>query len=290
MYECEKGVDSIKGKSGSVVPVCAVAFLCNILLFLIKLYVGLSVNSISIYSDGVNNMFDGLSAVVTLVCLGTLSKSTLIGSGAITKKAEALVSSVLCAVVLISGVYFAYSSAERLMYPTPVWFSMRYFWVLAGTAVMKLVMFFIYRLMNKNIKSETVRVMSLDCILDFFITTVTVITLAVSSAGLFSADAFCGIFISIFIIVSAIRLLKGYVKRLVGYVPYEKREELESILATAGVDREKLSISFDVGDDTLCYISYEDEETEEKTESLYTDILKATDITVRTVKTNKGVK
>lgn len=271
-------------------PVCAVAFLCNTILFLIKLYVGLSVNSISIYSDGVNNMFDGLSAVVTLVCLGTLSKSTLIGSGSVMKKAETLVSSVLCVTVLISGAYFAYSSAERLMYPTPIWFSMRYLYVLIGTAIAKLVMFFVYKAMNRKIQSDTVKVMAYDCVLDFFITAVTVITLAVSGAGAFSADAFCGIFISIFIIVGAIKLLKGYVVRIIGYVPYEKRQKLEEILLSADIEAEGLDTRFEVGDSIFCYISYEDAETERRAESLCSEILKATGITVRTVKTNKGEK
>ena len=40
---------------------CAAAFALNVALFSVKLYVGLCANSISIYSDAVNNMFDSLS-------------------------------------------------------------------------------------------------------------------------------------------------------------------------------------------------------------------------------------
>ena len=263
---------------------CTVAFVCNLALFFTKLYIGLSANSICIYSDAVNNLFDGLSAVITLICIGTLAKSYLIGSDKMLHKAERLMSGVLSLTVLFSGAYFAYSSFERLMYPAPLWFSMRYFYVLAGTALAKLVMFFIYKAMNKAVGSDTVKVMAYDCVLDFFITAVTVISLIASATGFFSADAFCGIGISVLVIIGAVKLLRESVRTVIGYVPEEVREKTEQLLTEAGIDCSKLSAEFVCGEETVCYISYSDSDTMEKAERLYSDIKKETHISMKTLK------
>ena len=55
-------------KNKAVVRICLFAFFLNFILFAVKLYVGLSSNIISIYSDGINNLFDSLSVMVTVIC------------------------------------------------------------------------------------------------------------------------------------------------------------------------------------------------------------------------------
>ena len=62
-------------KRNSLLVVCAIAFSVNLLLFFIKLYIGLRSNSISIYSDAVNNLFDSLSGLVTLIFMSLTRRS-----------------------------------------------------------------------------------------------------------------------------------------------------------------------------------------------------------------------
>jgi len=255
----------------------------NLTLFLIKLYIGLSCNSISIYSDGINNMFDGLSALITAVCLGFLGKKLLVGSAATVKKAESLLTLVLSTLVFISGAYFAYTSLERLIYPTPIWFSMKYLYLLGATALFKLVMFLVYRTVNKKLSSQVVRIVAYDCILDFFITAVSIISLWVSAKGSFSLDAFCGLFISTVIIVGAVKVLLEYIRKAVGYVPAEKRERLGEILSESGVDLSLTDVFFEYGDGLTGYISFEDSSLKEKAELLYDKIREETDISLKTV-------
>ncbi|MBO5433575.1 MAG: cation transporter [Clostridia bacterium] len=82
--------------------------LINLILFLVKLSVGLSANSISIYSDAINNLFDCISAVLTLCSFSVLSV------GAYAEKTEQLLSFLISCFIGFSGAYFLYSSAERL--------------------------------------------------------------------------------------------------------------------------------------------------------------------------------
>ena len=74
---------------------CAVAFALNVALFSVKLYVGLCANSISIYSDAVNNMFDSLSGLAAFICFAALLSSSSEGTRAIIKKAEQFFSFVM---------------------------------------------------------------------------------------------------------------------------------------------------------------------------------------------------
>ncbi len=281
-YKAERG-DTINSKDKSVIPVCVFGFLANLTLFLIKLYIGLSSNSISIYSDGINNMFDGLSALLAAVCLGFLGKKLIVGSSSTVKRAEELLSLLLSALVFISGAYFAYTSLERLIYPTPIWFSMKYLYLLAGTAVSKLVMFLVYRTANKRLRSQVVKIMGFDCILDFFITSVTLVSLWVSAKGSFSLDAFCGLFISAVIISTSVKSLFEYIRKVTGYVSAEKRERLGEILSQAGVSISSTDLFFEYGDGITGYISFETSSQREQAELLYDKIREETDITLITV-------
>lgn len=208
----------------------ALAFIANFLLFAIKLYIGLSANSISIYSDAVNNLFDSLSGLLSFICLRVLLKGATLSSKGIIKKSEELLSFIVSVAVGITGFSFAYSSAERLMYPTPVWYEKKYLYILCATAAFKLILHFIFRYLYKKSDSTLLKAISLDSVLDFFITGVTVLSLVLSSSGKYSIDAFCGIGISVFLIISAVKMIVSAVKKLLSFVPKDKRLEIETAL------------------------------------------------------------
>lgn len=203
-------------KNKTTLCVCFVAFLVNAVLFFVKLYIGLRTNSISIYSDSLNNLFDSLSGLLTLVSLILIVRKAA-SSEEIIKRSEQLFSFVMSVAVALAGFYFAYSSLERLMYPAPVWYTPLYLVMLAVTAAVKIFLFFFYRTFYKKTASPVIKVMSVDSILDFFITAVTVLTLYISGKGSFSFDAIFGILISVLIIVSAVKLIISNAKEIIGF-------------------------------------------------------------------------
>ncbi len=231
----------------------AFAFSANLILFAVKLYIGLSVNSISIYSDGVNNLFDSLSGIIAFLCLMLLSADKAPGAKAIIKNCENLLSFIMSVIVGITGFAFAYSSLERLMYPTPVWYRKKYLYLLIVTAGIKLCMHFIFKALGKKSPSPILRVMAFDSLLDFFITAVTVMSLIVSSYGSYSIDAICGIGISCVIIISAIKMIFSSASKLIGFLPKEKREELHRMLCEAA-DKDSIeNITFLGGEKTEAF-------------------------------------
>ena len=211
---------------------CAAAFALNVALFSVKLYVGLSANSISIYSDAVNNMFDSLSGLAAFICFAALLSSTSEAARAIIKKSEQFFSFVMSVIILLTGLYFAYNSLERLFYPTPISYLTHYLVLLMITVAVKLIMFFAYRGVYR---------ITADSILDFFITLATVMSLTVSQYAEFAIDAVFGIVISIALIISALKLAKKSGAVMLDFVGSEKREETEEIFSSLGVEVEYIT-------------------------------------------------
>ena len=220
---------------------CAAAFALNVTLFSVKLYVGLSANSISIYSDAVNNMFDSLSGLAAFICFAALLSSTSEAARAIIKKSEQFFSFVMSVIILLTGLYFAYNSLERLFYPTPISYLTHYLVLLMITVVVKLIMFFAYRGVYRVTGSPIIKVMAADSILDFFITLATVMSLTVSQYAEFAVDAVFGIVISIALIISALKLAKKSGAVMLDFVGSEKREETEEIFSSLGVEVEYIT-------------------------------------------------
>ena len=208
----------------------AVAFSANLILFFVKLYIGLRTNSISIYSDAVNNLFDSLSGLITLIFMSVIIKRSGSSSGKTVEKGEQLFSMLISITVTLAGLGFGYTAFERLMYPTPVWFTYGYAFMLAGTAAAKMILYFVYDIFFKKSHSPVIKVMRYDCILDFFITAVTVVTLIVSKFGLYALDAVAGIIISAAMVITAVKLVISSGKLLVNYVSPETREILTGLL------------------------------------------------------------
>lgn len=218
-------------KKNSVALWCCAGVGLNLILFVTKLYVGLTVNSISIFSDAMNNLADTLSCVVSAACIFAVGGLAKKGLEYACSKAEQLLSFVLSLIVALVGAGFAYSSAERLMYPTPVWFSAKYFAVILFTAVVKLVMFFLLRHAEKSTGSSVIRVMKADSLLDFCITGVTLISFTLTRYTEFTVDAVCGLVISVIITVQAVILVRSCVLSLIDLPDLSVRSSVDEVLA-----------------------------------------------------------
>ena len=121
------------------------------------------------------------------------------------------------------------------MYPTPIWFQMKYFFVLLGTAFVKLAMFFFYRVFAAKTRSRVLRVMQQDCVLDFFITLTTLLSFALTQYVDFAVDAVFGLLISTLICIGAAKMIRDAVAALLNIVPKEKRRRLQNLLTESGL-------------------------------------------------------
>lgn len=188
----------------------------NLLLFFVKLYIGLSSNSIAIYADSLNSMAD--CAVCIAVIIGfCLSASKKTGDYPFGKgRAEELTELLISAVILVSGGAFAYISFERILYPVPVWYSSLYALIIAATAAVKLALSFFFAKASKKLGSDAIKGIAADSRLDFFITFCTFISFAFSSKTEISVDGITGVIISFVLIAEGIKSLRVAFERILG--------------------------------------------------------------------------
>lgn len=188
----------------------------NILLFFVKLYIGISTNSVAIYADSLNSLAD--FAVCTAVIIGfRLSASAKteeypFGKG----RAEELTELLISAVILASGGIFAYISIERIMYPVPVWYSTVYAVIIAVTAAVKLGLSFFFSKKSRILGSDTIKGIAADSRLDFLITVCTLVSFTLSSEAGFSVDGIAGVIISLLLIAEGIKALRAALEKVLG--------------------------------------------------------------------------
>lgn len=271
-------------KERKISLVCTFGSFVNLILFFVKLYIGLSANSISIFSDSMNNLFDFLSCVLGAVCMSYALKLKEKKMPFSAEKIQQLVSFVLSVAVVAVGFSFAYSSAERLMYPTPVWFTLRYFFIIVATALAKLLMYFFFLHQNKKLQSSVIKVMKTDSLTDFFVTAVVLVSFAVTRYTDFAADAFAGIIISVFIIIQSIKLLKESVCGLLDMPEKDQREKFFDLMESFDVKIENVRFTRETDGKIYAYVKFENENCEESISAFTDECYLSADICLNRIK------
>lgn len=207
----------------------------NLALFFVKLYIGLSTNSVSIYADSLNNGLDSIGCIAALAGIGLLTKKKSddypYGFG----RAQNITDFLISVCVIVTGFYFGYISLERLMYPVPIWFSVKYAVILGFTAGIKILLGIFFRVADKKVGSGTLKAMSYDSFLDFFITFSTIIAMTLSEKAGYSIDGVIGILIAVILTVQGIKLLKDVCSVILGKRDENRCSEVMKIIEEEGL-------------------------------------------------------
>lgn len=188
----------------------------NLLLFVVKLYIGIKTNSLCVYTDSINNLFDTLSAILAFGSAVFITKNATqkhpFGFG----RVEYILELVMSLIITLSGVYFAYTSLSRLSMPTPIWFYFNFAIILAISCLIKLVLALVFLKLYKKNGSVIFKTIMLDSFLDCCVTLVALISFSLSNTTGIVIDGFLGLAISIMITVSGVKLVLSSVSKLVG--------------------------------------------------------------------------
>ena len=198
------------GKTGIKTAVFGVS--CNFILFLIKLYVGISANSLAIYVDSINNLGDTLSCFIAVICFVFVLKTSAEKKGG---RIQSLASFVIGIIVAVTGASCVYSGLERFMYPLPVSYSRNYALLICATALVKLIMGLVYMRINEKAPSPVFKTLILDSFLDFAITASAVSSFFLVKKLGFTADGIVGILIGTVIVISSAKSVWQQAKKLV---------------------------------------------------------------------------
>ena len=199
-----------------------VGIVCNLLLCALKIAIGTITGSISITADGLNNLSDMGSSVITMVGFKLSNKPAdsdhPFGHGRM-EYMSAFIVAIL--IILVGFELFKSSNSALITNAAPPTYSI---WALVILCVSILVKFWMYlfnRKLGKKIDSEPLLATAQDSLNDVITTTVILISAAVSSyiELPFNLDAVMGIAVAIFIILSGLNTAKETIDSILGTPP-----------------------------------------------------------------------
>ncbi|MDR0966025.1 MAG: cation diffusion facilitator family transporter [Myxococcales bacterium] len=213
-------VPQVRFRYGIVAGVLGIA--SNLVLFGLKMAVGLLSGSISIVADAINNLSDAGSSVVTVLGFKLSSRPADAEHPFGHARYEYIGGFIVAFAVLLIGVLLAKSSIEKIIAPEPIDTSIWVFVILVFSIAAKLWQAALYANFGKAIDSSALKATAIDSRND--VITTSAVLLSVIVAALWPSvmlDGYMGLAVSIFIVVSGVRLIKESLDPLLGSVPDE---------------------------------------------------------------------
>lgn len=199
---------------------CVVSVVCNLLLFAGKTAAGTLAGSVSITADGLNNLSDASSNLVSLVGfkLGSRPADSQHPYGH--ARYEYLAGLAVSVMILVIGVELLKESFDKVLHPTPVQFGWLPVAVLLASILVKLWMSLLNRRIGQTIHSETLIATAADARNDVISTSaVLVASVLTYLSGIDRIDGFMGLGVAAFILYSGIQLVRDTIDPLLGAAP-----------------------------------------------------------------------
>ncbi|MBQ8165875.1 MAG: cation transporter [Lachnospiraceae bacterium] len=193
-----------------------VGIVCNVLLFIVKFAIGTLANSISIISDGFNNLSDCASCVVTMfgykMAAKPADKDHPFGHG----RMEYLTSLVIAMVIMVVGVELFTGSVDKIIHPDKVSFSVIAVVALVLSILIKLWMGLFNKKLGNAVESSVMLATSKDSLNDVLATAATLVALVSSVFTDAPIDGVMGVVVSVMILISGFGIVKETVDELLG--------------------------------------------------------------------------
>lgn len=199
-----------------------VGIICNLILSIIKITVGVISSSVSIMADGFNNLSDMASSLITMIGIKLANmpadKEHPFGHG----RMEYLSALVVAFMVMLVGAQFIKSSVDRILNPTKVSFEMIPFILLLISLILKLWLSRFNKYVGEKINSSALKAASVDALGDVFTSSCVIISFLASKFTTIPIDGYVGVLVSLAILYAGYSLVKDTISPLLGEAPDEE--------------------------------------------------------------------
>lgn len=206
--------NEVRSKYGMLCGILGIVL--NMLLCAAKLFISFITGSVAITADAFNNLGDAGSSVITLIGFKMASqkpdKSHPFGHG----RMEYLSGLVVSMLIVLMGFELGKTSFSNIIDAKNPTFSYVSIAVLLISVLVKLYIFFYNRTIGKKIRSQAMLATATDSISDCVSTTTVLICTVLSKFINFNFDGWCGLLVSLFILISGIRAAKETIDPLLG--------------------------------------------------------------------------
>ena len=191
----------------------------NIILCTTKIIIGIISSSISIIADGLNNLTDTSSSIVTLAGFKLANRPEDSKHPYGHARFEYIAGLIVAISIIIVGFQLLISSINRILHPEDVFFNKVTVITLVIAIIVKIWQAYLYIYIAKKIDSITIKAVSIDSRNDVFVTALILICLFIGKFTGFSLDAYMGVLVALFIIWSGISLILETSSPLLGEAP-----------------------------------------------------------------------
>lgn len=208
-----------------------VGIFCNVLLFSVKLAIGLILSSLAVTADAFNNLSDAASSIISFVSVKMAGKPAdaehPFGHGRI----EYIAALIVSFLVIEVGFTFFKSSISKIMHPEEITFDPVPFIILILSILVKLWMAFFNNKLGKRIDSKVMLATAADSLGDVITTSATVISIVICHFTSINVDAIAGLIVSGIVIWSGVSIAKDTLEPLIGQrVPSELYQKITDMV------------------------------------------------------------
>ena len=208
-----------------------VGIFCNVLLFSVKLAIGLILSSLAVTADAFNNLSDAASSIISFVGVKMAGKPAdaehPFGHGRI----EYIAALIVSFLVIEVGFTFFKSSISKIIHPEEITFDHVPFIILILSILVKLWMAFFNNKLGKRIDSKVMLATAADSLGDVITTSATVISIVICHFTSINVDAIAGLIVSGIVIWSGVSIAKDTLEPLIGQrVPSELYQKITDMV------------------------------------------------------------
>ena len=196
-----------------------VGILNNLFLFVIKFLIGTIVHSVSIQADGVNNLTDAGSNIISILSFHLSNKPADKDHPFGHERTETIASLFVGILILVLGFETAKESISKVIHPGSIDFRIASVIILLISIMVKFWMYVYNKKLSKEYDSSLLEATALDSISDVCGTTAVLVSTLLSPVLHFNLDGYMGIVVSGIILYGAYGLLRDMINSLIGEAP-----------------------------------------------------------------------
>ena len=196
-----------------------VGIFSNLFLFVIKFVIGTIVHSVSIQADGVNNLTDAGSNIISILSFHLANKPADKDHPFGHERTETIASLFVGILILVLGFETAKESISKVIHPGSIDFRIASVIILLISIIVKFWMYAYNKKLSKTYDSSLLEATALDSISDVCGTTAVLVSTLLSPVLHFNLDGYMGIVVSGIILYEAYGLLRDMINSLIGEAP-----------------------------------------------------------------------
>lgn len=196
-----------------------VGIFSNLFLFVIKFVIGTIVHSVSIQADGINNLTDAGSNIISILSFHLANKPADKDHPFGHERTETIASLFVGILILVLGFETAKESISKVIHPGSIDFRIASVIILLISIIVKFWMYAYNKKLSKTYDSSLLEATALDSISDVCGTTAVLVSTLLSPVLHFNLDGYMGIVVSGIILYGAYGLLRDMINSLIGEAP-----------------------------------------------------------------------